>query len=90
MARAGLGPDWSCLFANDFDPKKSATYNLNWGGDVLKTAVFARSKPPNYLEALTSRGLRFPVRTCRLPAVAPASRAPAPAPSGHSGCQMGS
>ncbi len=22
MARAGLGPDWHCLFANDFDPKK--------------------------------------------------------------------
>ena len=38
MARAGLGPDWTCLFANDFDFKKSATYNLNWGGGVLKTA----------------------------------------------------
>ena len=24
MARAGLGPDWTCLFANDFDPKKAA------------------------------------------------------------------
>jgi len=38
MARAGLGSDWTCLFANDFDFKKSATYNLNWGGGVLKTA----------------------------------------------------
>ena len=38
MARAGLGPDWTCLFANDFDVKKSATYNLNWGAGVLKTA----------------------------------------------------
>src|SRR5438093_20134 len=31
MARAGLGPDWTCLFANDFDPKKGATYVENWG-----------------------------------------------------------
>ena len=22
MVRAGLGPGWSCLFANDIDPKK--------------------------------------------------------------------
>jgi DNA (cytosine-5)-methyltransferase 1 len=38
MARAGLGLDWTCLFANDFDFKKSAAYNLNWGAGVLKTA----------------------------------------------------
>jgi DNA (cytosine-5)-methyltransferase 1 len=31
MARAGLGPDWTCLFANDFDNKKGETYKLNWG-----------------------------------------------------------
>ncbi len=31
MARAGLGPDWQCLFANDFDPKKAAAYRANWG-----------------------------------------------------------
>ena len=38
MARAGLGPEWDCLFANDFDTKKSRTYNLNWGSGPLKTA----------------------------------------------------
>lgn len=37
MVRAGLGPKWRCLFANDFDLKKSATYKLNWPGDALKT-----------------------------------------------------
>jgi len=37
MARAGLGPEWECLFSNDFDHKKSATYRENWGDDVLKT-----------------------------------------------------
>ena len=31
MARAGLGSDWTCLFANDFDSKKGATYRRNWG-----------------------------------------------------------
>src|SRR3984885_3100654 len=36
MARAGLGPGWSCAFANDFDLKKSISYHDNWGEDVLK------------------------------------------------------
>jgi DNA (cytosine-5)-methyltransferase 1 len=37
MARAGLGLGWNCLFANDFDLKKSATYNDNWGMGALVT-----------------------------------------------------
>jgi len=44
MARIGLGVGWSCLFANDFDPVKSATYRANFSdaaahfreGDVWK------------------------------------------------------
>lgn len=31
MARAGLGPNWTCLFANDFDAKKGFAYQANWG-----------------------------------------------------------
>ena len=39
MVRAGLGSaKWRCRFANDFDPKKSAVYRLNWGEGILKTA----------------------------------------------------
>jgi len=38
MARAGLGPKWKCLFANDFDYKKSQVYRVNWGSDELKTS----------------------------------------------------
>lgn len=38
MARCGLGADWTCLFANDFDHKKAATYKTNWGGDELVIA----------------------------------------------------
>ncbi|MDR0274475.1 MAG: DNA cytosine methyltransferase [Burkholderiaceae bacterium] len=36
MARAGLGLDWQCLFANDFDSKKAASYAANWGNDHLQ------------------------------------------------------
>lgn len=31
MARAGLGTEWRCTFANDFDFKKAVTYQANWG-----------------------------------------------------------
>lgn len=31
MARAGLGANWQCLFANDFDRKKAEAYRENWG-----------------------------------------------------------
>ncbi len=36
MVRAGLGPGWDCLFANDFDPKKAASYTRNWGAGEMK------------------------------------------------------
>lgn len=44
MARLGLGPGWTCAFANDFDPAKAATYRANFAdaadhfreGDVWK------------------------------------------------------
>lgn len=44
MARAGLGPDWTCAFANDFSEMKARTYVANWGtgdfvgGDVAKVS----------------------------------------------------
>ena len=36
MARAGLGPGWTCLFANDFDAKKAASYKANWGAEHFR------------------------------------------------------
>ncbi|PBP90532.1 DNA (cytosine-5-)-methyltransferase [Pseudomonas syringae] len=33
MARAGLGDEWNCLYANDMDYIKAATYINNWGGE---------------------------------------------------------
>jgi DNA (cytosine-5)-methyltransferase 1 len=44
MARAGLGAKWECLFANDFDFKKSAAYINNWGDGVLKTEDVGKLK----------------------------------------------
>lgn len=38
MVRAGLGPGWDCLFANDFDAKKAATYTRNWGDGEMRVA----------------------------------------------------
>ncbi len=35
MARAGLGSEWRCVFANDFDQKKADSYIRNWGSDHL-------------------------------------------------------
>lgn len=45
MARAGLGPDWACLFANDFDPKKGESYAANWGGGHLFIGDVAKVSP---------------------------------------------
>jgi DNA (cytosine-5)-methyltransferase 1 len=42
MARAGLGDQWECLFANDFDPKKSDSYIANWGGQHMHVGDVAK------------------------------------------------
>lgn len=42
MARAGLGESWRCLFANDFDEKKAASYAANWGDEHLQVADVAQ------------------------------------------------
>jgi DNA (cytosine-5)-methyltransferase 1 len=42
MARAGLGEGWACAFANDIDPKKAVSYQVNWGvGDFHLNDVAA-------------------------------------------------
>lgn len=51
MARCGLGKGWQCLFANDFDHKKSATYRRNWGDNELLTSDVRTVR----LETLPSR-----------------------------------
>ncbi len=34
--RARASPEWTCLFANDFDARKGASYAANWGADHLR------------------------------------------------------
>ena len=41
MARAGLGADWTCRFANDFNVKKAASYAANWGSEHLSVGDVA-------------------------------------------------
>ncbi len=45
MVRAGLGMGWKCLFANDFDYKKSVTYARNWGEGTLSTKDVRKVDP---------------------------------------------
>lgn len=42
MARAGLGNEWECAFANDFDHKKAFTYQKNWGAPGVIKALDIR------------------------------------------------
>lgn len=35
MVHAGLGSEWTCLFANDFSTKKAEAYAANWGDESL-------------------------------------------------------
>jgi DNA (cytosine-5)-methyltransferase 1 len=45
MARAGLEPEWRCLFANDVDSRKGAAYAANWGSEQLRVADVASLVP---------------------------------------------
>lgn len=44
MANAGLGPEWECVFANDFCEKKAESYSKNWGKDHLVVRDIAKVK----------------------------------------------
>ncbi len=50
MARAGLGPNWRCLFANDFSQTKVSAYVDNWGDDHIHlgdVALIEKSQLPS-------------------------------------------
>lgn len=46
MARMGLGEEWSCLMANDWDKRKGQSYVQNWGDEdfILKDIKKIESK----------------------------------------------
>ncbi len=41
MARLGLGDSWQCLFANDIDPQKCASYRANFGPNIVEADIAA-------------------------------------------------
>jgi DNA (cytosine-5)-methyltransferase 1 len=51
MARAGLSPEWRCLFANDIDPKKASVYRTNWGDSELHLGDIEVIDPRNLPKA---------------------------------------
>jgi DNA (cytosine-5)-methyltransferase 1 len=66
FARAGLGPRWRCLFANDFDHKKSATYAENWGDGVLVTKDVADVKTSDLPDRAALAWASFPCQDLSL------------------------
>lgn len=63
MARAGLGHEWSCLFANDIDAKKGAAYAANWGARELVLRDVASVNPSELPGKADLVWPRFRVRT---------------------------
>ncbi len=45
MVRAGLGPGWTCLLANDIDLAKAEAYQANWGGGEFRLGDIAALQP---------------------------------------------
>ncbi|MBJ8896376.1 DNA cytosine methyltransferase [Citrobacter braakii] len=45
MARAGLGKQWRCRFANDMDPIKTSSYIENWGAEHFDSRDVREIKP---------------------------------------------
>lgn len=66
MARAGLSPEWECLFANDIDPKKAASYEANWGCDNLIVRDVAELKPSDLPAAADLAWASFPCQDLSL------------------------
>lgn len=66
MARAGLGSAWTCVFANDIDPKKAASYIENWGGRDFRLADVAQLTPDDLLGDADLAWASFPCQDLSL------------------------
>lgn len=66
MARAGLGPEWTCVFANDIDPKKASSYIENWGGRDFKLADVTELTPGDLPGAADLAWASFPCQDLSL------------------------
>jgi len=66
MARAGLGKNWRCVFANDFDPKKAAAYAVNWGAEELYVGDVAELSTADLPGAVDLAWASFPCQDLSL------------------------
>jgi DNA (cytosine-5)-methyltransferase 1 len=66
MARAGLGKEWSCLFANDNDAKKRASYAANWGDEHLTSEDVAELTTRNLSRSADLAWASFPCQDLSL------------------------
>ena len=69
MARQGLGPGWTCLFANDFDFKKSLTYRATFGPEAVKVADIRTIKPSDLPDVAELMWGSFPCQDLSLAGV---------------------
>ena len=67
MARAGLGPNWTCAFANDIDREKAASYAANFGRERLVVPDVARLTTADLLGRADLAWASFP---CQDPSLA--------------------
>lgn len=67
MARIGLGQGWRCLFANDMDEKKAATYKANFNGaPELRVCDVAALSPADLPGAADLAWASFPCQDLSL------------------------
>jgi DNA (cytosine-5)-methyltransferase 1 len=60
LARAGLGKNWECVFANDIDIKKAESYKLNWGDGEIKVDDIAKVGAENLVSQADLAWASFP------------------------------
>jgi site-specific DNA-cytosine methylase len=84
MARAGLGPEWTCLFANDIDRGKAAAYAANWGADRLIVGDVAKLTTADLPGVADLAWASFPCQDLSLAGDRAGSTPRAPARSGRS------
>lgn len=66
MVRAGLGFDWQCEFANDFDLKKCATYERNWGDNAITPGDIRQITPSDLNHSSDLAWASFPCQDLSL------------------------
>ena len=66
MVRAGLGSNWQCLLANDFDKKKAKTYAKNWGSKEIVCEDIRNLSPDDMPEEVSLAWGSFPCQDLSL------------------------